>query len=143
MTFEIVKNPDKRLRHVSTTVVEFDRSLASFLDELAETMYVNHGVGLAAPQVGVPIRAFVIDTTDGYDLREFVNPSIVLGEGLTMSTEGCLSIPSVVKNRKRFESIVVKAFDRTGNEFEQRLDGLLAIVFQHENDHLSGVLMVD
>ena len=143
----ILHYPDKRLRNPGVDVTEFGDELAQLIDDMAETMYAAPGVGLAAPQIGVSRRIFVIDVATGdeepSDLRVFINPEIIEEVGIVCWEEGCLSFPGVHEDVKRAERIKVRARDVHGEVFELEADGLLAIAVQHENDHLDGKLMVD
>ncbi len=143
---EILLYPDPRLREVAQPVTEFDESIKQLVDDMAETMYAAPGVGLAANQIGVLKRIFVIDIAgddEPSDLRVFINPEILDATGTQMYQEGCLSFPGGSEEIKRAERIRVKAFDASGTPFELEADGLLAVAIQHENDHLNGVLMID
>jgi len=139
--------PDKRLRTPGEEVEEFDAELHQLIDDMAETMYVAPGVGLAAPQIGLSKRLFIVDVAteedEPSDLRVFINPEIIEAEGETTFNEGCLSFPGIREDIDRAARIKVRAFDRDGKPFELEADGLLAIVIQHENDHLDGKLMID
>jgi len=138
------KYPDSILKQPGVEVDEFDSKLHSLLDDMAETMYYEHGIGLAAPQIGVSQRITVIDVSADEDtIQEFINPEIVQAQGKVEFEEGCLSIPEYRDKVVRNESIVVRAYDRYGKEFELETDGLLAICLQHEIDHLDGVLFID
>ncbi|MDH5491509.1 MAG: peptide deformylase [Myxococcales bacterium] len=143
----ILHYPDKRLRTPGEPVRVFDEALQRLVLDMAETMYAAPGVGLAAPQIGVNKRIFVIDiATDDEepsDLRVFVNPEIREREGLVHFDEGCLSFPGVREEIERAERVKVEALDARGERFELETDGLLAIAIQHENDHLDGKLMID
>ncbi len=142
----ILTYPDPRLREVAAPVETFDIELKTLVDDMAETMYDAPGCGLAANQIGVLQRVFVIDVADEEepsDLRVFVNPEIIRADGMQSWREGCLSFPGVSEDIKRAEAVVVRARDVNGNPFELEADGLLAVAIQHENDHLNGVLMVD
>jgi peptide deformylase len=143
----ILHYPDKRLRTPGKPVERFDDALKRLVDDMAETMYAAPGVGLAAPQIGVSQRVFIIDVAAGEDapsdLRVFVNPEIVQKVGQVCYEEGCLSFPGVHEEVDRAERVCVRAQDATGKTFELEADGLLAIAVQHENDHLDGKLMVD
>jgi len=143
----ILHYPDKRLRNPGTPVLRFDAELKQLVDDMAETMYAAPGVGLAAPQIGVSQRVFIIDVAAGEDapsdLRVFVNPEIIERNGEVCYEEGCLSFPGVHEEIDRAERIRVRAQDVAGQSFELEADGLLAIAVQHENDHLDGKLMVD
>jgi peptide deformylase len=128
-------------------VTDFGPELHKLVDDMAETMYAAPGVGLAAPQIGVSLRLFVIDTASGEDepsdLKVFCNPEFVKKEGTTVFTEGCLSFPGAREDIERAERVKVRAQDRDGKWFELEADELLAIAIQHENDHLEGKLMID
>jgi peptide deformylase len=125
----------------------FDDDLRALIDDMAETMYAAPGVGLAAPQIGVSKRLFIVDVAtaddEPSDLRVFINPEIVALEGETTFNEGCLSFPGATEEIDRAARVTVRALDQEGNPFELDADGLLAIAIQHENDHLDGKLMID
>ena len=144
---KILKYPDKRLRERALTVSDFGTDLGRLIDDMAETMYAAPGVGLAAPQVGVPLRLFLVDVSNGddepSDLRVFVNPELADQSGEVVWAEGCLSFPGVTEDVKRAERGKVRAQDRRGACFELEADGLLAVAIQHEYDHLEGRLLVD
>jgi len=136
--------PDPVLRSPTELVTDYNSDLNKFLDSLAETMYEEGGVGLAAPQVGILKRVSVIDVSPkGSERLEFINPKIVSREGSVSSEEGCLSIPGYREKIKRSDKVVVKAFNRKGELFEITTDGILAICLQHEIDHLDGILFID
>jgi peptide deformylase len=142
----ILHYPDKRLRVPGQPVTDFGADFQTLVDDMAETMYAAPGVGLAATQIGVAQRLFVIDiagSDEPSDLRVFVNPEIVEAVGDVCWDEGCLSFPGVTEEIERAERVKVRALDRHGNAFELEADGLLAVAIQHENDHLEGKLMVD
>jgi peptide deformylase len=144
----ILHYPDKRLRSKAKSVKAFDDALRKLADEMAEAMYRGNGVGLAAPQVGVALRIFVIDTANNEedahsDLKIFVNPEIIETEGEILWSEGCLSFPGVREDIERYERVTVRAKDTTGVSFELKAVGLLAVAIQHENDHLDGKLIID
>lgn len=143
----ILHYPDKRLRNPGLLVETFDEELAELVDDMAETMYAAPGVGLAAPQIGVSQRIFLVDVATAQDepsdLRVFVNPEIVERVGEICWEEGCLSFPGVHEDVRRAERIKVKAQNQHGEPFELEADGLLAVAIQHENDHLDGKLMID
>lgn len=138
----IVKHPDPLLREKSVRVKKFNENLHKLLDDLAETMYdTGNGVGLAAPQIGVLKRVAVIDVGDG--LIELVNPEIVSKEGEQIGPEGCLSIPNLLGEVRRAKYCKVKAQDRYGNPVAYEGEDFLARAFQHEIDHLDGILFID
>lgn len=137
----IVKHPDPILREKSTEVKHITDNTIKLLEDMAETMYDANGVGLAAPQVGINKRIVVIDAGDG--LIELINPEIISVEGEQIGPEGCLSIPGLTGEVKRAQKCTVKALDRNGNEFIMEGEGLLSRAFQHEIDHLNGILFID
>jgi peptide deformylase len=142
----ILHYPDKRLRQKALAVPAVTPEIRQLVDDMAETMYAAPGVGLAAPQLGIPLRIFVIDIAPNdapSDLRVFINPEIVGRVGTTTWEEGCLSFPGIHEEIERAESVTVRATDLDGKSFEVSGDGLLAIAMQHEYDHLDGVLMID
>lgn len=144
MILEILKFPDPRLRIKCEPVKVFDGSLKKIVDDMAETMYNAPGVGLAAPQVGITKRIFIIDVSkEKTDLKVFINPTILKMEGEVCDEEGCLSIPGEYANVTRASVVEVAAQDLKGNEFLLRADGLLARAIQHELDHLNGTLFLD
>jgi len=143
----ILHYPDKRLRVNAAKVERFDEELGRLVEDMAETMYAAPGIGLAASQIGVALRVFIVDVASGddapSDLRVFVNAEIVETVGSIEYEEGCLSFPGVHEEVARAERVRVRAFDTTGKVFELEADGLLAIPIQHEHDHLDGKLLVD
>lgn len=143
---EILIYPDPRLKEIAAPVVSVTDETRALIDDMAETMYAANGCGLAATQIGVMQRIFVVDTAtedEPSDLRVFINPEIVERAGAQTWEEGCLSFPGISEEIKRAEHIVVRALDRDGKSFELEADGLLAVAIQHENDHLDGVTMLD
>ena len=137
----IVKDGDEVLRKVCKTVENFDDRLSTLLDDMADTMYEAQGVGLAAPQVGIRKRVFVVDIGEG--LFEFVNPQIIKTSGTQVGQEGCLSCPNLWGMVERPSFVKVKAFDRYGKEFEIEATDFFARAIFHENDHLDGKLFKD
>lgn len=142
---DIVKFPDPRLKERSTAVTEFDDALRTLIRDMSDTMYVAPGVGLAAVQVAVLKRLFVMDSREegGQGLEVFVNPEILEEKGEIVYEEGCLSLPDFSEEVKRKEWIKVRFQDETGEAHEKELDGFRAVIFQHEFDHLNGVLATD
>lgn len=134
----IVKEGDEVLTKKCRPVEKFDDRLASLLDDMYETMIAGNGVGLAAPQVGMLRRAFVIDIGEGK--LEFVNPEIIKTSGRQETGEGCLSCPGEYGITIRPRFVAVKAQDRNGKEFTMDASDLLAKAICHENDHLDGIL---
>lgn len=147
MILDILTYPDPELLKISKPVEKFDAHLSTLLDNMAETMYHANGIGLAAPQVGHKIRAFIVDIalseTEKAQLFEFINPTISRGAGSITYEEGCLSVPGFSEEVKRKEKIRVDYFDRKGKPQVLEAEGLLAVAIQHENDHLDGILFVD
>lgn len=139
---QIVKYPDPILKQEAKPVTRFNERLHMLLDDMAETMYEALGVGLAAPQVAISKRVLVVDIGDG--LYEVVNPVIVEQSGEQIEpAEGCLSIPGMAGNVRRANKIRVQGQDRHGNPIEIEAEGYLSRAFQHEIDHLNGVLFID
>ncbi|WP_128894309.1 peptide deformylase [Longirhabdus pacifica] len=139
----IVKDPDPILKKVCKPVTKFNANLHKLLDDMAATMYDAPGVGLAAPQIGILKRVFVMDAGDENGLIELINPEIVEKEGEQLSQEGCLSIPGFFGDVRRFKTIKVKAQDRNGETFFMDAEDYVATIYQHEMDHLNGVLYTD
>jgi peptide deformylase len=142
----ILNYPAPVLREVAKAVEEVDDEIRALVDDMAETMYAANGVGLAANQIGVLKRVFVIDIAaddEPSELKAFINPEIADKQGTQSWEEGCLSFPGATAEVKRAETVRVRALDVDGNSFEVEADGLMAVALQHENDHLDGVLMID
>jgi peptide deformylase len=142
----ILKFGDPVLHQPARTVEAVTPEIEQLVDDMIETMYAAPGVGLAAPQVGVPLRIFVVDISIGHDplaLAVFINPEFVERDGLQLEEEGCLSVPGFNATVVRPSRAVVKGLDRDGNPQQQEGTGLLARAFQHEMDHLDGTLFVD
>jgi peptide deformylase len=133
---------DPVLRRRATPVREVTPEIERWLDDMAETMHAEVGIGLAATQVGLDLRALVVDEGRGVT-RAYLNPRIVEAGGQQVGEEGCLSLPGVFADVTRAEWVVVAAMDRAGAAFQRRASGLLARVLQHEIDHLDGILFID
>jgi peptide deformylase len=144
---DIVTYPDKILKNPTKAVDNIDGKLQSLIDDMASTMYEAPGIGLAAVQVGIDQSLLVYDIApkeEGRMLNVLINPKIVSREGEILSEdEGCLSVPDLRANVKRAARILVEAADRDGNPLKIEAEGFLAIVLQHEIDHLNGTLIVD
>lgn len=163
---EIIEAPDPRLKTISKPVESFDEELKTLVDDMFETMYAAHGIGLAAIQVGEPLRVLVIDLQeedpdaepvecdhDGTkhthqpvinDPRIFVNPEILdPSEELKTYQEGCLSVPDIFADIDRPARCRVRYQDLDGNTHEEEMTGMLAVCIQHEMDHLNGILFID
>jgi peptide deformylase len=146
MIRRILTYPDPELKKKSAPVTIINEKITELVKDMAETMYDAPGVGLAAVQIGVHQRVIVIDVSpkgEKPDLIVAINPVIVHSEGTSCDEEGCLSVPQYGASVKRHASVVVKALNLEGEEVTYRADGLLAIAFQHEIDHLDGILFVD
>jgi peptide deformylase len=140
----ILEFPDPRLTTVASDVEIFDESLKKLVQDMTETMYSAHGIGLAATQVNVHKRLLVLDVSENQDQpRVYINPQILSSEGEQDHEEGCLSVPGIYASVKRAENITVRAQDSDGNTFEEQAEGLHAVCIQHEMDHLIGRLFVD
>lgn len=147
MVRDIVVYPSEVLKRVAEEVKDIDGSVNSLVEDMIETMYEKKGIGLAAPQINTSKRVIVfdVDWTEKKERNPFVliNPVIVEKEGEVNSRERCLSLPGISDTVKRAEKVVVKGFDRNGKEVEIEADGMLAIVLQHEIDHLNGIVFID
>jgi len=142
----ILKYGDDTLHAPAAPVDEITPDIERLIDDMVQTMYAAPGIGLAAPQVGVPLRVAVIDISVGRDpdgLIVMVNPEFVERDGMQLEEEGCLSVPGFNATVVRPSRVVVKGLDRSGVEFVREGSGLLARAFQHEMDHLDGTLFVD
>ncbi len=148
----IIEAPDPWLKTVSTPVETFDSVLQTLIDDMFETMYEAPGIGLAAVQVGVAKRLLVIDLQikdeeTNENVREplvFINPVLSEpSEELTIYNEGCLSVPEQYADVERPSSIRAQWLDRDGKGHDERIEGMLATVIQHEMDHLEGILFID
>jgi peptide deformylase len=129
------------LRQKAKKVSQFDRNLHKLIDDMVETMRAAPGVGLAAPQVGVPLRVAVVEVED--KLTVLVNPEIIKRNGEQELDEGCLSVPGYWGRIKRAESVTIKARDKHGKEIRVKGEGLFGQALQHETDHLNGMLYID
>ena len=149
MVREVLIYPDRRLKLVSRNVESFDSKLHSLLEDMKETMYASDGIGLAAIQIGIAQNVLIINLADEdgeqtpQSLEEVINPVILEAHGSVTYQEGCLSVPSVYEDVERKESIRVRYFNRAGKMIEKGLEGLMAIAFQHELDHLKGHLFIE
>ncbi len=155
MIRDIVVYPDKRLKMISEPVERFDEELHTLLDDMYETMIAKNGVGLAAIQVGVPLRVLIINVpieTDSEEPErqqprentlEVINPVILEAEGKTRYQEGCLSVPGYFEEVDRHKKVRIEYQDRHGKKFIIEDDEFLAIALQHEIDHLDGKVFVE
>jgi peptide deformylase len=142
----IVRFGGSGLHAPAAPVAAFDAALQALIDDMIDTMYAAPGIGLAATQIGVPLRVCVIDLSVGKrggELLTLVNPEFVLRDGMQFEEEGCLSVPGFNATVARPATVVVRAADRTGQERTIEGTGLLARALQHEIDHLDGMLFLD
>jgi peptide deformylase len=142
----ILKYGDEILHAPAAAVASITADIDQLIEDMVETMYAAPGIGLAATQVGVPLRIFVVDLSLGRnagDLVVMVNPEFVERDGMQLEEEGCLSVPGFNATVVRPARAVVRGLDRTGREQLREGTGLLARAFQHEMDHLDGTLFVD
>jgi peptide deformylase len=142
----ILTYPDPELKKKSLPVTIINESTRQLVTDMADTMYDAPGIGLAAPQIGVHQRVIVIDIAGSEEppaLIAAINPVIIHAEGETFEEEGCLSVPKYAANVRRHAKVVVKGLNIDGEEIIWKADGLLAVAFQHEIDHLDGILFID
>ena len=130
------------LREKAKKAPKVDASIVKLIDDLAETMLDAPGAGLAAPQIGVPLRVFVV-RGDENQVIALVNPELVRGEGVQVGYEGCLSYPGWVGEVARYEDVVIKGRNRHGKEVRIKASGFTSRAYQHELDHLDGILFID
>jgi peptide deformylase len=134
--------PDPILRQKAKRVRSIDGSIQKLISNMIETMHAAPGVGLAAPQVGVPLRVVVIGIPEQEDIA-LINPQIVRRKGERLVNEGCLSVPGYIGEIKRAEAVTVKGRDQNGKEIRIKANELLAQALEHEIDHLNGILYID
>jgi peptide deformylase len=142
----ILRYGEKPLHEQAVNVAAFDDHLQRVVDDMIDTMYGAPGIGLAATQIGVPLRIFVVDLSVGRDpkgLIVMINPTFVEREGTQLEEEGCLSAPGFNATVVRPQRAVLKGLDRDGTEQTIASEGLLARAFQHEMDHLDGIVFID
>ncbi len=145
MVYPIVKFPDPILQRPAEPVTAFDEELKKLVDDMFESMYVAHGIGLAAPQIGIAKRITVIDLSFQKNPEEkiaLINPEVVSKEGKIYEEEGCLSLPDIREKVARAATVKIRAQDLEGKWFEREAEDLLGRAFQHEIDHLDGVLFI-
>jgi len=145
MILKIVKYPDPVLQQPGEPVTEFDSELRKFVANMFETMYASQGIGLAAQQVGVAKRVTVIDLSGGKDPEQklvLINPEVIFREGKQYEEEGCLSFPEIREKISRAAKVRIRAQDEKGKWFEMDGEELLSRAFQHEIDHLDGMLFI-
>ena len=144
---QVINFPHPTLRHVSKPLRRVDAELRKMVEQMFELMYEHKGIGLAANQVDLPYRLFVInptgDRSSSEDEHVFINPVLSSPKGSATGEEGCLSIPSVYGEVRRAERITINAFNLQGEEFRGEVEDMFARVVQHETDHLDGKLFID
>ncbi len=144
---KVLRFPNPKLRNKANPVLPFTDIEKNIVSNMFETMYLANGVGLAAVQVGIPLRIVVTDCSKKDEKPSpiaFVNPEIIKkSEEVTISEEGCLSVPEIYADVERSDFVTIKALDENGKAFEMECEGLLAICIQHEIDHLDGKLFID
>ena len=141
---KILTDKDPALHKVCKPVTSFDKKLHKLLDDMRETLIDSQGVGLAAPQVGILRRVFLVDVgLDGEEIVEFINPQILETDGEQEGAEGCLSVPGRYGLVKRPYGVKIKAQDRYGEWFEAEGEELIGRCFCHENDHLDGIVYTE
>jgi len=143
---QILKYPDPILRKKAQVITTFGKELQDLAKDMAKTMYEAPGVGLAAPQIGESIQMIVIDISRDKDNQNYlvmINPIITNSEGSQVDEEGCLSVFDLTSNVKRKKKILVNFQDMDGNQHEMEAEDRLAVVLQHEIDHLHGILFID
>ena len=138
---EVMKTGHPVFKQIAEPVEFVNKKIRQLLDDMAETMYKTDGVGLAAPQVNVSKRIIVLD--DGNGLIEVINPEIVKKEGSQIGLEGCLSVPELFGDVERYDKIEVHGINRNNKKIKIKAEGFLARIFQHEIDHLNGILFVE
>lgn len=141
---KIILYPDPRLKKMSQPVEQFDQDLHNLVVQMFKLMRESHGVGLAAPQVGRNLRLFVMNASgEAGDDQVYINPVLLDGDGNDEAEEGCLSLPDIRIKVNRNKLITIQAQDLDGNPFEQSAGGFIPRVWQHEFDHLNGILLTD
>jgi len=136
--------PDSRLRNIAQEITDFNESTAELSTDMAETMYAENGIGLAAIQINIKQRMITVDVSeDRTGLMTLINPKVIASSGEQICQEGCLSVPEIYADVTRAEKITVEAQDIHGKIFSIDADGLLAVCIQHEIDHLDGKVFVD
>jgi len=144
---EVLTYPDRFLRHTAGPVESIDAKILTLIEDMGETMYEEPGIGLAAIQVGEDVRVIVYDVSQKEGERKLealINPEILAAaDEITSENEGCLSVPEYRADVKRYGRITVEGLDRDGNAQSFEAQGLLAVVLQHEIDHLNGILFID
>ncbi|HBK34458.1 MAG: Peptide deformylase [Candidatus Uhrbacteria bacterium GW2011_GWE2_40_58] len=144
-TYPVITIPNPDLRVLSEEIdprTILEESFQTLIEDMKETMVVSKGVGLAAPQIDLPKRLIIVKIRE--ELQAFINPEIISRSLKTVvGEEGCLSVPGVYGLVKRHQRVTVKAYNQQGEKIKMRVDGFSAIIFQHEIDHLNGILFTD
>jgi len=145
---EVLQFPDSRLKQKSRTIEHVSEEHRQLAQDMCEVMYDEPGIGLAAPQLGEHVRLIVVDTEWSEEDQEpnaliVVNPELQEPEGTIKWNEGCLSVPDFNADVERAERVTLRGFDLDGNPIEEHAEGLRAVCFQHEVDHLDGILFID
>lgn len=143
-TLRVIHYPDPRLFEICSPVETVNEDVRRLAEKMLQLMFESHGVGLAAPQVGITVRMFVASPSfDPGDTGVYINPQILSAEGSQETEEGCLSLPGISCKLKRADIVTIQAMDLEGNLFEETGEGLTACIYQHEYDHLDGKMLVD
>lgn len=144
---KIYQYPEPVLRQETSKISSFNDELSKLIEDMADTMYDAPGIGLAAPQIGQSLKLIVVDTTENpEDEKQYmalINPEIVAHEGSQLDEEGCLSVPELTANVKRYKKVTVTYQDTEGHPHELTTEDRFAVVLQHEIDHLNGILFID
>lgn len=143
---KIYQYPAPVLRKKAEKVQNFTPELKKLIEDMADTMYDAPGIGLAAPQIGESLQLLIVDTstdTENREYKAFINPEIKEKEGNQLDEEGCLSVPELTANVKRFKKILLSYQDENGDSHEIEAEDRFAVVLQHEIDHLNGILFID
>lgn len=141
--YNVVRVGDPILKDIAKEVTKFDDRIKILSENMIETMKAENGVGLAAPQVGISKRVIVVDDGEDFSPTVVVNPEIIEAKGEQFEEEGCLSVPGVMGRVRRAEFIRVRGYDVKGNPLDFTAEGMAAVIFQHEIDHLNGILFID
>lgn len=140
MIREVVKHPAKVLTEKCQEVTVINEEIISLLDDMYDTMVAHDGVGIAAPQINVPLRIAIVELGEGRSLLEMINPTVVETEGSDIDIEGCLSFPGLYGDVERPDYVKIEACDRNGQVYQLEASGFDARAIQHEIDHLDGIL---
>lgn len=141
---KIAKFPEPILRQKAIAVTKFDADLEKLAEAMAAVMYADDGIGIAAPQVSESIRLMVVGQSDHRSYKAYVNPEVTyISDDTTITDEGCLSLPGIFGMVRRPKKIHIKYQDLKGQKYSEKIKGMLAVILQHEIDHLNGVLFID